>query len=59
LGDLIFWAPCIFWVLIPCRCIAGKHFLPFFRQPFQFRDHLFSCPEALQFHIVPFVNPFF
>jgi hypothetical protein len=50
LGSLVFWAPCIFWLLIPCQMysvlVFGKDFLPFCGLILQFGDHFFCCAET-------------
>jgi hypothetical protein len=34
-GSLVFWAPCKFWLFIPCQILAGKCFFPFCRLSLQ------------------------
>jgi hypothetical protein len=59
LGEFSFLSSLYILVFSPLSDVyPAKIFLPFYGQPFQFRDHFLCCAEAFKFHVVPFVNPF-
>jgi hypothetical protein len=56
-GNLVFWAPCIFWLLIPCQMYSWKIFSPILWAPPKSGDHFlfsinyfeFFCQNRLAF----------
>jgi hypothetical protein len=50
-GSLVFWAPCKYWLLIPCQMNSWQLFFSFWGQPSQFSD-AFLCWTASYFHVV-------
>jgi hypothetical protein len=49
--SLVCWAPCVFWLLIPCQMYSWQRFSPFMDCPFSLLTISFYCEEALWFHI--------
>jgi hypothetical protein len=56
-GSLVFWTPCMFWLLIPCQMYSCQGFSPILWTAFLI-DHYFCCAELFKFHVVLFVNTF-